>query len=121
MVYPVTYVIPDVSQAPVVTHPPVICNVLTHIWGFDGSPLNLTANAFDIESNLGSASSSGTKSCSQQQLEQVNPLSVIPWIGYIVTQLSFKVIVWLHNSIVLPVNNPHKQVSHNVRLSVTLV
>jgi hypothetical protein len=55
-VYPVVYVIPVVEQLPLVSHPPVNLNNLTPIWGFFGSPHNLNANAFEIESNNGSLS-----------------------------------------------------------------
>ena len=56
MVYPVWYVIPLVSQDPVVTQSPVNRNTLTPIDGLCGSPHNLNEIALDIESNNGSVS-----------------------------------------------------------------
>ena len=55
------------GKMPPNVEPPVITKVLTQIRGLLGSPLNLTARAFDIESNNGSASSSGMSLCSHPQ------------------------------------------------------
>jgi hypothetical protein len=49
----VVYVIPVVSQLPVVSHPPVILYVFTHNLGFPVSPLNLIERAFEAESSNG--------------------------------------------------------------------